>query len=147
MQPPNDKSIELKIQRLRTAKSACILEADSLLARGLDSAEMALFVKGAELELELAGLFRAQGNERSAQLSLRSAGFCYSRARQYRRACEVLKQVAEQFTDARQWVEQNGAKDDVPLATATPGLQALVDLLVTKGVIQEGEWAAALGPH
>ena len=63
---PNDKSIELKIQRLRTAKSAYILEADSLLARGLDSAGMALFVKAAELELELAGLFREQGNEETS---------------------------------------------------------------------------------
>ena len=137
----------VKIQHLRTTKSAYILEADSLLARGLDSAGMALFVKGAELELELADLFRAQGNERNAQLSLRSAGFCYARARQYRRAGEVLKQVAEQFSDAGQWIAENREKEDVPLASATPGLQALVDLLVTKGVIQEGEWAAALGPH
>ncbi len=140
----NDKSIEVKIQRLRTAKSAYILEADSLLARGLDSAGMALFAKGAELELELAGLFHAQGDERKSQVSLRSAGFCYARARQYRRASEVLKQVAEQFADVREWIDQNKEKEDVPLASATPGLQALVDLLVTKGVIQENEWAAAL---
>ena len=33
---PDDKSIELKIQRLKTAKSAYILEADSSLARGLE---------------------------------------------------------------------------------------------------------------
>ena len=100
---PNDKSIELKIQNLRTAKSAYILEADSLLARGLDSAGMALFVSGAaELELELAGLFSAQGNGKSAQVSLRSAGFCYSRAWQFGRAREVLKQVAEQFADVRE---------------------------------------------
>ena len=35
----------------------------------------------------------------------------------------------------------------MPLASATPGLQALIDLLVAKGVIQENEWAAAVGPH
>ena len=75
---PNDKSIELRIQHLKLAKSAYILEADSSLERGLDSAGMALFVKAAELELELAGLFREQGEERNAQVSLRSAGFCYS---------------------------------------------------------------------
>ncbi len=144
---PNDKSIELKIQRLRTAKSAYILEADSLLARGLDSAGMALFVKAAELELELAGLFREQGNERNVLVSIRSAGFCYSRARQYRHASDVLNQVAGQFTDVDQWLDQNNGKEDVPLASPTPGLQALVDLLVAKGVIQENEWAAALGPQ
>lgn len=94
---------------------------------------MALFVKAAELELELAGLFCAQGDERNAQVSLRSAGFCYSRARRYRRAGEVLKQVAEQFADVHEWIDQNKEKEDVPLASATPGLQALIDLLVTKG--------------
>ncbi len=122
---PNDKSIELKIQHVKTAKSAYILEADSLLARGLDSAGMALFVKAAELELELAGLFHARGDERNAQVSLRSAGFCYSRARQYRHAGEVLTQVAEQFADARQWIDQNQGKDDVPLASATQGFKRL----------------------
>ncbi len=144
---PDEKSIELRIQHLKTAKSAYILEADSLLERGLDSAGMALFFKAAELELELAGLLGAQGNEKGAQVSIRSAGFCYSRARQYGRAREVLKQVAEHFADVREWIEQNKAKEDVPLASTTPGLQALVDLLVTKGLIQENEWAAALGPR
>ena len=144
---PKDKLLELKIQRLRTAKSAYILEADSLLARGLESAGMALFVTAAEMEMELAGLFRAHGDDRKAGVSLRSAGFCYSRARQYRRAGEVLTQVAEQFSDVREWLDHNQEKEDVPLASATPGLQALVDLLVTKGVIQEDEWAAALTPH
>jgi hypothetical protein len=144
---PSEKSIVSRIQHLKTAKSAYILEADSSLERGLDSAGMALFVRAAELELELAGLFRAQGNERNAQVSLRSAGFCFSRARQYGRAREVLRQVAEQYADVREWIDQNKEKADVPLASATPGLQALVDLLVTKGVIQENEWAAALGPR
>ena len=143
----NDKSIELKIQHVRMAKSAYILEAESSLAQGLDSAGMALFFKAAELELEIADLFRARGEERNSQVSLRSAGFCYARARQYRRAAEILDQVADQFADARDWIDQNKGKEDVPLASATPGLQALVDLLVTKGVIQEYEWAAALGPH
>jgi hypothetical protein len=144
---PDDRSIELKIQHLKTAKSAYILEADASLARGLESAGMALFVKAAELELDLAGLFRAQGDERNAQVSLRSAGFCYSRARQYRRAGNVFKQMAGQFADVRKWIAQNKDKDDLPLASATPGLQALIDLLVTKGVIEENEWAAALAPH
>ena len=54
----DDTSMELKIQRLKTAKSGYILEADASLARGLDSAAMALFVKAAELELDLVGLFR-----------------------------------------------------------------------------------------
>jgi hypothetical protein len=144
---PNDKSIELKIQHLKTAKSAYILEADSLLARGLESAGMAIFVKAAELELDLAGLFREQGDDRRSHVSLRSAGFCYSRARQYRRAGEVLSHVAAQFADVRKWMAENQGKEDVPLAAATPGLQALVDLLVTKGVIQENEWANAMSPR
>ena len=144
---PNDKSIELKMQRLRTTKSAYILEADASLAQGLDSAGMALFCKAAELELELAGLFRAQGDERKTHVSIRSAGFCYSRARQYRRAAEVLSQVADQYPDAREWLDHNKGKEDVPLASATPGLQALVDILVKKGLIQENEWADAMAPH
>ena len=143
----NDKSSNLRIQQLKTAKSAYILEADSSFARGLESAGMALFVKAAELELRLASLFHEQADERNAQVSLRSAGFCYSRARQYRQAGEVLKQVAEQFADVREWIDQNKDKDDVPLASATPGLQALIDFLVIKGVIQEHEWAAALVHH
>lgn len=72
---PDDKSIELKTQRLKTAKSAYILEADVSLAGGLESAGMALFVKAAELELDLVTLFRAQGDDRNAQVSLRSAGY------------------------------------------------------------------------
>ncbi len=144
---PDEKSIESRLQHLKTAKSAYILEADSSLARGLESAGMALFVKAAELEMDLAGLFRAQGDERNAQVSLRSAGFCYSRARQFRRAGEVLKQVADQFADVREWIDQNKEKEDVPLASTTPGLQALIDLLVSKGVIQENEWAAVLAHH
>ena len=143
----NDPSNELKIQRLKMAKSAYILEADSLLARGLESAGMALFVEAAQLEMELADLFRAQGEEQNSQVSLRSAGFCYSRARQYRHAGEVLRQVAEQFADVREWIDRNKDKGNVPLAAATPGLQALIDLLVTKGVIQENEWIAAMAPH
>jgi hypothetical protein len=144
---PDAQSIELRIQRLKTAKSAYILEAEASLARGLESAGAALFVKAAELEGDLASLFLARGDEENAQVSLRSAGFCYARARQYRRAEELLKRVAEKFADAREWIDRNTEKEDLPLASATPGLQALIDLLVTKGVIQEGEWAAALAHH
>jgi hypothetical protein len=143
----NTQSIELRIQRVKMAKSAYILEADASLARGLESAGMALFVKAAELEIDLAGLYRTRSDEGNAQVSLRSAGFCYVRARQYRRAGEIFKQVAEKFADVREWIDQNKEKEDVPLASATPGLQVLVDLLVTKGVIQEGEWAAAMATH
>ena len=68
---PDDKPIELKIQRLENRQVGLHPGSRFFPCRGLESAGMALFVKAAELELDLAGLFRAQGDERNAQVSLR----------------------------------------------------------------------------
>ena len=60
-------------------------------------------------------------------------------------AIETLQEVAAEFADAQDLIAQCQGKEDVPLVAGTPGLQALVDLLVAKGVIQKTEWTAALG--
>ena len=140
---PN-KETDPKLERLKTLKSAYILEADASMARGLEAVAMGLFLKAGELELELAEMFRSQNDSRSAQVSLFSAGSCLFRARQYRSAIKWLELAVGQFPEARELIAQCEGKEDVPLSAATPGLQALIGLLVKKKVIEEGEWAEAL---
>jgi tetratricopeptide (TPR) repeat protein len=143
---PN-KEIDLRIERLKTVKSAYILEANASMARGLEAVAMELFLKAGELELELANLFQSRNDSRNAQVSFLSAGSCLLRAKQYRNARKWLESAAEQFPEARELIAQCEGKDDVPLSAATPGLQALIGLLVKKKVIEEGEWAEALAGH
>ena len=139
-----DKSIDLKIDRLKAVKSAYILEAGASMARGLDAVGMGLLLKAAEMELQLAELFRSQkDDERNAQVSLLSAGSCFLGARQYRTALVLLAQVVDRFPDARGLIAQCEGKEDAPVAAVTPGLQALIELLVKKKVIDEREWADA----
>lgn len=142
-----NKWIALKIDRLKTLKSAYILEADASMARGLEAVAMGLFLKAGELELELAEVFRSQNDLRNAQVSLLSAGSCLLRARQYRSAIKWLESAADQFPEAREMISQCEGREDVPLGAATPGLQALIELLVKKKVIEEREWADAIAGH
>ena len=58
------ESSDILIKRLKAVKSAYILEADASMARGMEAAAMGLFVKAAELELELAELFRSRSQSR-----------------------------------------------------------------------------------
>ena len=141
----HDTTIDLKIDRLKAVKSAYILEAAASMARGLDSVGTGLLLKAAEMELQLAELFRSQkDDERNAQVSLLSAGSCFLRARQYRSALHLLEQVVERFPDARDLIAQCEGKEDAPVTNVTPGLQALIELLVKKKVIDEREWAEAI---
>jgi len=70
----------IAIQRMKTVKSAYILEADALAARGLETAAMALFMTAAERELELAETFESRSDRTNAQLSRFSAASCLYRA-------------------------------------------------------------------
>ena len=139
--------MDVKTEQLRALKSAYILEADASMARGLEAAAMGLFLTAGELELKLAEIFRSQNDTRNAQVSLFSAGSCFLRARQYRSAVTWLELTAEQFPEARDLIAQCAGKEDVPLTGATPGLQALIELLIRKKVIEESEWAEALAAY
>jgi hypothetical protein len=108
---------------------------------------MGLFLKAGDLELELAEAFRSQNDDRNANVSFLSAGSCYLRAKQYRNAVKWLELAAAHFPEARELIAQCEGKDDVPLNAGTPGLQALIGLLVKKKVIEEREWAEALASH
>jgi hypothetical protein len=143
---PNNSTAR-KIEGLKTLKSAYILEADASMARGLEAAAMGLFLKAGELELELAEIFRSQNDDANAQVSFLSAGSCYLRAKQYRSAIKWLELAAVQFPETRELIAQCEGKEDLPLNAATPGLQALIGLLVKKGMIEESEWAQALAGH
>ena len=139
-----DQPTNVRIERLTTIKSAFLVEARSAKAQGLDTPAMALFLRAAEMELELAELFLARDEVNNAQVSWRSAGFSLLQARQFRRAAEALEKAAERFPDVRAALAECEGKDDVPLPMVTPGLQALIDLLVKKNVIEAGEWAEAM---
>ncbi len=99
---PN-KSAKLKIESLKRLKSAYILEAKASKTRGWDSAASALFLRAGQLEMELVELFRSQDDEKNARVSLLSAGSCLLQAQQYQTAIETLRQVAEQFPEAREF--------------------------------------------
>ncbi len=140
-------SIARKIEQIKTLKSAYILEAEASMARGLEAAAMALFLKAGELEAELAEIFRSQDDARNAQISSLSAGSCYLRARQYRSALKWLESAVPQFAEAKELIAQCEGKEDIPLGAATPGLQALIGLLVKKKLIDANEWAEAIASH
>jgi hypothetical protein len=139
-----DQPTDVRIERLTTIKSAFIVEARSAKAQGLDTPAKALFLRAAEMELELAELFLARDEANNAQVSWRSAGFCFLEACQFRKAAEALRKAAERFPDVREALAECEGKDDVPLPMVIPGLQALIDLLVRKNVIEASEWADAM---
>jgi hypothetical protein len=138
------------IKQLTLIKSAYFLEADASMARGLEATAMGLFIKAAELELELAEHFDSRLDHMDAEISRFSAASCFFRARQYRRASALLKHMPAKLAKAKDLkglLAECAGKEDVPLTGPTPGLQALIGLLVKKNVIDEGEWAAAIAAH
>jgi hypothetical protein len=139
-----DQPTNLRIERLTTIKSAFLVEARSSKAQGLDAPAKALFLRAAEMELDLADMFLARGEEDNAQVSWRSAGFCFVQASQFRRAAEALGKAVARFPDAREALSECEGKDDLPLPMVTPGLQALINLLIKKNVIEASEWAEAM---
>ena len=62
-------------------------------------------------------------------------------------ARELFEQLLAVFPEARKLIMECEGKEDVPLTGATPGLQALIDLLVKKKLIDEAEWAQAVAIH
>jgi tetratricopeptide (TPR) repeat protein len=138
------KSNVTVVNRLKAVKSAYILEADALMDRGMEAAAMELFIKAAEMELELADFYHSRSEEGDAQISRFSAASCFFRARQYQRATALFEQVRIEFPEARKLVAKCKGRQDVALTGATPGLQALIDLLVKKKVFDEAEWAEAV---
>jgi hypothetical protein len=145
--PTSKNPIDVKMERLKTLKSAYILEADGAMTRGLEDAARELFVKAGEMESELAELFGAKNEAKNRRVSLFSAGSCFFRARQYGRAVDAFQQVADEIPEARDLMAQCEGKADVPLAGAAEGLQALVGLLIELRVIEPKDWAGALAAH
>ncbi len=139
-----DSNIDRRIDRLKTIKSAFILEARSLQDQGLAAYAMPFYRKAGELENELAQLFHAQHDDRNASVSELSAASCLVQARQYQAALQILEKLAGRFPEAERLMAECRGKEDVPVHAATPALESLVHLLVRKRVISEGEWTQAL---
>ncbi len=139
----SDFDLDRRMERLKTVKSAFILEARSLNEQGLAAFAGPLFRRAAELECELADLFRLQNDSKNAAVSLFSAGSCLVHARQYRSAAEILETVADRFPEAQGLIADCGDQDDLPIVAETPALQTLIELLVKKGVITEDDWLVA----
>ena len=140
----SDNDTAQRIGQLKGIKSAFLLEARSLDAQGLTFYALPFFRRAADIELELAGMFRALGRENDARVSLLSAASSLAQAKQFRTAVPILEQVADVFPEARDMLADCRGKEDQPLVAETPALQALVGLLVKKGLISDGEWAEAL---
>ena len=140
--PDNDATD--RMQRLRTVKSAFILEARSLKDQNLAVFALPLYRRAADLELELADLFRSMGRDRDAWVNLFSAASCLVQARQFQAAAPLLEQVADKFPEAKEMLAECQGKSDEPLVTNTPAVQALVDLLIRKRLITTDEWTEAL---
>ena len=139
-----DDDIAARIGRLKTIKSAFLLEARSLDHQSLSLFALPFFRRAADIESELARLFESSDRPNDALVSLFSAGSCLVRARQFYSAIPILERVVEKFPEAKEMLAECQGKQDQPLAAEMPPLHALVDLLVKKGLISEGEWTKAL---
>jgi hypothetical protein len=139
----SDLDLGRRIERLKTVKSAFILEARSLSEQGLAAFARPLFRRAAEMECELADVFRLKNDSRNADVSLFSAGSCLVQARQFRSAAEILETVTDRFPEAQALIAECGDQDDLPVVAETPALQTLIELLVKKGLITEEDWVGA----
>jgi hypothetical protein len=133
-----------QIEGLKTIESAFLLEAGALVDAGLVAAAWPFYRRAAELECELADLFEAQGNVRDAGVSRFSAASCFLQARQYRTARELFRRVVDVFPEAEGLMTECGDKEDAPAIVQTPGLEALIGLLVRKGIISDDDWVQAV---
>lgn len=138
------KSTDQRMGSLKAVKSAFILEAQSLMWRGLAPFARPFYQEAAQAEIELAELFRSQGRELDAKTSLMSAASCLFQAGQYQQAAPILDPLAEDFPEARRMLEESRGRADEPLVADSPELRALIALLVRKGLFTEDEWAQAL---
>ena len=140
------RPIPSRIEQIKAVKSSYLLEARKLKDRGLDSAAMALYLKAGEMELDLAAILQAAGEAKHAQVNLLSAASCLLLARQYRQALEILNRLAEDFPDeVPGMIAECEGKEDVPLTSDSLELQALINLLLRKDVINASDWAEAIG--
>jgi hypothetical protein len=141
----SSRPLPSRIEQIKTVKSAYILEARKLKDRGLESAAMALYLKAGEMELDLAAILQRAGEAKNSQVNLLSAASCLLLARQYRRAREILNRLAEDFPDeVPAMVAECEGREDVPLASDSLELQALIGLLLKKDVINASDWAEAI---
>ncbi len=141
----SSKPLPTRIEQIKTVKSAYILEARTLKDRGLDSAAMALYRKAGEMEIDLAALLQSAGEAKGAKVNLLSAGSCLLLARQYRRAREILSRLSEDFPqEVPGMIAECEGKEDEPLISDSLELQALINLLMRKEVINASDWAEAL---
>ena len=141
----SNRPLPSRIEQIKAVKSAYILEARKLKDRGLDSAAMALYLKAGEMELDLATLLQTAGEAKNAQVNLLSAGSCLLIARQYRRAWEILNRISEDFPDeVSGMIAECEGKEDIPLISDSLELQALINLLLRKDVINASDWAEAI---
>ena len=140
----SENDLAQRIGHLKTVKSAFILEAQCLVHQDLPFLALPFYRRAADLELELAELFGSLDRPKDALISLFSACSCLVQARQFRTAVAILEQVVEKFPEAKEMLDECQGKSDEPLATETPAVQALADLLVSKGVITNDEWTTAL---
>jgi len=139
-----NRDVNRQIERLKTIKSAFLLEARALADAGSVAAAGPFYRRAAQLECELADLFEMQDNSRDAGVSLFSAASCFLRARQYRTALELFQRVVDRFPEAEGLMAQCRDKEDAPGVAETPALEALIRLLVRKGIISDDDWVQAV---
>ena len=139
-----DRDTNRQLEGLKTVKSAFLIEARALADAGLAAAAWPFYRRAAELECELADLFQTQDNPRDAGVSLFSAASCFLMARQYRTAWELFQRVVGAFPEAEGLMTQCVDKEDAPGIAETPALEALIRLLVRKGIISDDDWVQAV---
>jgi tetratricopeptide (TPR) repeat protein len=138
------EEVDEKIRRLKSVKSALILEAQALRDRGLAPFSRPFYQSAADAESELADLFRSLNRPQDAQISLFSAASCLVQAGQFQKAVPHLRRVLGAFPEAEAMLQECQGRKDEPLVADVPELRALIALLLRKGLINEAEWAQAL---
>jgi hypothetical protein len=142
------RPLPARIDQIKAIKSAYLLEARKQKDRGSNSVAVALYLKAGEMELDLAAIFQAVGEAKHAQVNLLSAGSCFLLAHQYRRALDTLSRLSDEFAEeAGAMIAECKGRDDVPLLSDSSELQALIQLLLKKNVINATDWAEAIGEH
>jgi len=139
-----ETEVAKRLQRLKTVKSALILEAQSLKDRGLGPFARPFYQSAADAEMAIVELLESLGRQDDARINLLSAASCLVQAGQFEKAVPILEMVQQAFPEARDMLRECRGKKDEPLIADTPDLRALIQLLLRKGLISEDEWAEAL---
>ena len=140
--PPDDTAHSLAT--IKAFKSNLILSARSFSGRGLLHLARPLYVTAAQYELKLAALFDGDGRPTDGDISRLSAASCLVQAGQFRSARPILAQLADEFPEAKDMLDECEARHDEPLSADPRALEALVLLLKKKGYINDADWQQAL---